>query len=207
MFTFSAVSHAPLRWLQVVDEELAAVSHCDGDAEEAAVLGAAVEELPGGTSEELADLAGPWQGGVLQGQPHRSLRTTAIHLHEGKQSLPAARGLLYPSPGLKVVVKPTCSRSCFFTGRECCFLTKNLDNQEIRGETQERQETLQWCQHELTSTQEVGISAGLLLILNLYQPADSEWSQIRSWMAVFWISEESKSTLRYGLRKVRWPPG
>lgn len=59
----------------------------------------------------------------------------------------------------------------------------------------------------LTSTQVVGISAGLLLILNLYQPGDSEWSQIRSWMAVFWISVESKSTLRYGLRKVRWPPG
>lgn len=48
----------------------------------------------------------------------------------------------------------------------------------------------------LTSTQVVGISAGLLLIQNLYQPGDSEWSQIRSWMAVFWISVESKSTLR-----------
>lgn len=48
----------------------------------------------------------------------------------------------------------------------------------------------------LTSTQVVGISAGLLLILNLYQPGSSEWSQIRSWMAVFWISVESKSTVR-----------
>lgn len=80
MFTLSAVSHAPLRGLQVVDQELAAVPHRDGDAEEAAVLGAAVEELPSGAGRQLADLTGPWQGGVLQGQPHRSLCTTAIHL-------------------------------------------------------------------------------------------------------------------------------
>lgn len=66
MLTFGAVSHAALRGLQVVDQELAAVPHRDGDAEEAAVLGAAVEELPGGAGGELADLAGPWQGGVLQ---------------------------------------------------------------------------------------------------------------------------------------------
>ena len=59
----------------------------------------------------------------------------------------------------------------------------------------------------LTSTQLVGSSAGLLLILNRYQPGNSEWSQIRSWMAVFWISVESKETLRWGFRSVRWPPG
>lgn len=64
--TFSTVSHAPLRGLQVVDHELAAVPHSDGDAEQAAVFGAAVEELPGGAGGELADVAGPRQGGVLQ---------------------------------------------------------------------------------------------------------------------------------------------
>lgn len=65
MVTFGAVSHAPLRGLQVVEQELAAVPHRDGDAEEAAIFGAAVEELPGGACGELADLAGPRQGGVL----------------------------------------------------------------------------------------------------------------------------------------------
>lgn len=84
-FTFSAVSHAPLRGLQVVDHELAAVPHRDGDPEEAAVLGAAVEELPGGAGRELADLAGSRQGGVLQREPHRSLSTTAVHLQEGRR--------------------------------------------------------------------------------------------------------------------------
>ena len=83
MFTFGAVSHAPLRGLQVVDQELSTVPHRHGDAEEAAVLGAAVEELPGRTGGELADLAGPRQGGVLQGQPHRGLSTAAVHLGEG----------------------------------------------------------------------------------------------------------------------------
>lgn len=96
MFTFGTVSHAPLCGLQVVEQELAAVPHCDGDAEEAAVLGAAVEELPGGAGRELANLARPWQGGVLQGQPHRSLCTTAIHLQgagrQKKQSLPEVKG-------------------------------------------------------------------------------------------------------------------
>lgn len=66
MFTFSTVSHAPLRGLQIVDQKLAAVSHSDGNAEEAAVFGAAVEKLPGGTCGELADLTGPRQGGILQ---------------------------------------------------------------------------------------------------------------------------------------------
>lgn len=107
--TFSAVSHAALRGLQVVQQELATVPHRDGDAEEAAVLGAAVEELPGGAGGELADLSGPGQGGVLQGQPHRSLCAAAIHLHEGgqqKRSLPAARRLLHPPAGLKVLIRP-----------------------------------------------------------------------------------------------------
>lgn len=66
MLTFSTVSHAPLRRLQVVDQELATVSHSDRDAEEAAVFGASMEKLPGGTGGELADLTGPRQGGVLQ---------------------------------------------------------------------------------------------------------------------------------------------
>lgn len=83
MFTFSAVSHAALRRLQVVDQELAAVSHSDGDAEEAAVFGAAVEELPGGAGGELADLTEPRQGAVLQRQPHRRLRPAAVHLQGG----------------------------------------------------------------------------------------------------------------------------
>lgn len=84
MLTLSAVSHAPLRRLQVVEQELAAVPHRDRDAEEAAVLGTAVEELPGGAGGELPHLAGPRQGGVLQGQPHRSLCAAAIHLQEGR---------------------------------------------------------------------------------------------------------------------------
>ena len=66
MFTFSAVSHAPLRGLQVVQHELAAVPHHDRNAEEAAVLGTAMEELPGGAGGELVDLARPGQGGILQ---------------------------------------------------------------------------------------------------------------------------------------------
>ncbi|KAF3857279.1 hypothetical protein F7725_009138 [Dissostichus mawsoni] len=118
-FTFGAVSHAPLRGLQAVHHELPTVAHGDGDAEEAAVLGAALEELPGGAGGELPELAGARQGCVLQRQPHWSL-----------------------------------------------------------------------------SAAEVGISAGLLLIQKRYQPGDREWSQIRSWMAVSWISVESKSTLR-----------
>lgn len=65
MITFSTVSHAPLRGLQVVKQELATVAHRDGDAKEAAVLGAAMEELPGGTGGELADLSRSRQGGVL----------------------------------------------------------------------------------------------------------------------------------------------
>lgn len=83
VLTLSAVSHAPLRGLQVVDHEVTAVPHRDGDAEEAAVFGAAVEELPGGAGGELAELAGPRQGGVPQGQPHRSLGATTVHLEGG----------------------------------------------------------------------------------------------------------------------------
>ncbi len=125
LVTFSAVSHAPLCGLQVVDQELAAVPHHDGDAEEAAVLGAAMEELPGGAGRQLADLAGLRQGGVLQGQPHRSLCTTAIHLQGGreqKQSLPAVRGLLYLPPGLKVLIKPVFWMLDVCTGRGCLTL-------------------------------------------------------------------------------------
>ena len=98
-FTFSAVSHAPLRGLQVVDQEVAAVPHGDGDPEEAAVLGAAVEELPGGAGRELADLAGPRQGGVLQREPHRSLSTTAVHLQEGliETVITCSEGVITPS--------------------------------------------------------------------------------------------------------------
>lgn len=59
----------------------------------------------------------------------------------------------------------------------------------------------------LTSTQVVGISAGWLWILKRYQPRSSEWSQIRFWMAVFCSSVESKVTLRWGFRRVRWPLG
>lgn len=91
--TFSAVSHAPLRGLKVVEQEVAAVAYCDGDAEETAVFGTAVEELPGGAGGQLADLARLWQRGVPQGQPHRSLRTTAIHLQQ-EQSLPPVRGVI-----------------------------------------------------------------------------------------------------------------
>lgn len=69
-----------------------------------------------------------------------------------------------------------------------------------------RQTRLDW-KLRLTSTQAVGISAGWLWTLNLYQPGSSEWSQTRSWMAVFWISVESKATLRLGFRSVRWPLG
>ena len=47
--TFCAVAHASLGGLQVVDEVVPAVAHRDGDAEEAAVLCAAKEELPRGT--------------------------------------------------------------------------------------------------------------------------------------------------------------
>lgn len=65
MITCSAVPHAPLCRLQVVEQELATVPHRDGDAEEAAVFGAAVEELPGGTTGKLADLTRPRQGGVF----------------------------------------------------------------------------------------------------------------------------------------------
>lgn len=135
--TFSAVSHAPLRGLQVVDQELAAVAHRDRDAEEAAVLGAAMEELPGGTGRELADFTGPWQGGILQGEPHWSLCTTAIHLQEGgerghrqKQSLPTSKGLLYPPPGLKVLIKPI-----YRWQRMLFFWQKNLDSHVVRVET------------------------------------------------------------------------
>lgn len=49
MLTFCTVSHAPLRWLQVVNHELSTVSHLDRDTEKAAVFGTSVEELPGGT--------------------------------------------------------------------------------------------------------------------------------------------------------------
>lgn len=65
MITFSTVSHAPLCGLQVVEQELAAVPHRDGNAKQAAVFGAAVEELPGGTAGKLANFARPRQGGVL----------------------------------------------------------------------------------------------------------------------------------------------
>lgn len=81
--TFGAVSHAALRWLQVVDQEVPAVADGDGDPEQAAVPGAAVEELPGGAGGELADLARRRQRGVLQGQPQRRLRAAAVHLRDG----------------------------------------------------------------------------------------------------------------------------
>lgn len=94
-----------------------------------------------------------------------------------------------------------------FSGRDVRF--PFTDNQVVRVETKEVQERerergTNKCNDNsfFTSTQVVGISAGLSLILNLYQPGDSEWSQIRSWMAVFWISVESKSTLRWGLLKI-----
>lgn len=48
VLTFGAVSHASLRWLQVVDQEVPTVADRYGDTEQAAVLGAAVEELPRG---------------------------------------------------------------------------------------------------------------------------------------------------------------
>ena len=47
--TFRAVAHASLGGLQKVDEVFPTVAHRDGDAEEAAVLFAAQEELPRGT--------------------------------------------------------------------------------------------------------------------------------------------------------------
>lgn len=59
----------------------------------------------------------------------------------------------------------------------------------------------------LTSTQRVGISAGLLFMENRYHPGGREWSQTRSCIAVFWSSVESKSTLRYAFLKVLYPPG
>lgn len=49
MLTFGAVSHAALRWLQIVDQEVPTVTDRYGDPEQAAVFGAAVEKLPGGT--------------------------------------------------------------------------------------------------------------------------------------------------------------
>lgn len=54
ILTFGTVAHAALRGLQVVDHEVSAVAHGYRDTEEAAVLGAAMEELPGGTGGELA---------------------------------------------------------------------------------------------------------------------------------------------------------
>lgn len=110
-----AVAHAALRGLQVVEQEVAAVAHSDGDAEEAAVLGAAVKELPGGAGGELAGLTGPRQGGVLQGQPHRSLCATVIHLRRsgerrstetvitGSQAVITARQL-----GQRALIIPGC---------------------------------------------------------------------------------------------------
>lgn len=61
MLTFCTVSHASLRWLQVVNHEPSTVLHLDRDTEKAAVFGTSVEELPGGTGGELADLARTWQ--------------------------------------------------------------------------------------------------------------------------------------------------
>lgn len=49
MLTFGAVSHAPLRRLQIVDQEVPTVADRYGDTEQAAVFGAAVEKLPRGT--------------------------------------------------------------------------------------------------------------------------------------------------------------
>lgn len=83
--TFGAVSHAALRRLQVVEQEVPAVADGDGDAEQAAVLGAAVEEPPGGAGGELAELARTRQRGVLQGQPHGRLRAAAVHLQGGRE--------------------------------------------------------------------------------------------------------------------------
>lgn len=86
VLTFGAVSHAPLRWLQVVDQEVPAVADRYGDTEQAAVLGAAVEELPRGAGGQLTDLAWTRQRGVLQGQPHGRLRATAVHLQGGRRT-------------------------------------------------------------------------------------------------------------------------
>lgn len=110
MFTFSAVSHAALRRLQVVDQEVAAVPHRDGDAEKAAVFGAAMEELPCGAGGELADLAGSRQRGVLQRQPDWSLGTTVVHLQvENREPVIIhKRSLLFPAAGLKVLIKQVC---------------------------------------------------------------------------------------------------
>lgn len=57
--TLRAVSHASLSGLQIVEKEVATVANRDGDAEEAAVFGAAMKELPGGTGRQLEHLARP----------------------------------------------------------------------------------------------------------------------------------------------------
>lgn len=113
-FTFSAVAHAALGGLQVVEQEVPAVAHGDGDAEKAAVLGAAVEELPGGAGRQLPHLAGPRQRGVLERQPHRRLGAAAVHLQGNRRqrwSLPPAH--LAPGRLLhKHAAKPQSAQPC-----------------------------------------------------------------------------------------------
>ena len=92
--TFRAVAHAALGGLQEVDEVVPAVAHRYGDAEEAAVLGAAQEELPCGAGRQLPHLAGPGQGPVLQGQPHRRLGTTPVHLGRGEGGVGGELGVV-----------------------------------------------------------------------------------------------------------------
>lgn len=97
----------------------------------------------------------------------------------------------------------------------CPLETTTLEPVSHNGSSAKRnrdQETAVWKavrtnRQLLTSTQWVGISAGLLFMENRYHPGGSEWSQIRSCIAVFWSSVESKSTLRYAFLNVLYPPG
>lgn len=95
--TLGAVAHAALRWLQEVDQEVPAVADGNGDAEQAAVLGAAAKELPGGAGGELAELARRWQRGVPQGQPDGRLRAAVVHLR-GQERV-VRRLFTPPGPG------------------------------------------------------------------------------------------------------------
>jgi hypothetical protein len=79
--TLCAVAHATLGGLEQVDVEVSTVAHGDRDAEQAAVLTAAEEELPGGTGRQLCHLQGPRKTLALpQRQPDWGLGPTVVHL-------------------------------------------------------------------------------------------------------------------------------
>lgn len=72
--------------LQVVEQEVSTVAYSHRDTEETAVLGAAVEELPGGAGRKLLNFPRLGQRAVLQGKPHWGLGPTAVHLKQGRES-------------------------------------------------------------------------------------------------------------------------